>query len=1090
MKIDFLKKIPSKITVFLMYSEKFNGTLAIALLAIALCFCLQWCMLGKVPDKLAFFIDGFSYKTTKLTVGKGSDIAFDNVPKDYLTIERCDSGFTWAVNPVYKDSLQYFKIGQDNPNATKIINDDSQKISISLASNRDASQTTLDLSGKDIYDEWDKHFSEQQNVLLRHFAVHYLVTHRGYNACDSLGYLQQKQLRSMLSRKKGDITLVVLDENTQVDDSSYCRHGVVTGDRIKVQFFRVTDYCYLDDDDDNSFRVNDVNYVAKPSVKLTKWGAGHAMIKASDDSLIVSYPRAIGYVESIDTLRTMASKISGLITLKQEGASVPTKTDIYMPQLSGLLSTDICNIDFNYNKIHIKSNNKDSIEVVSSKHLVPTLMPVDLTNGYGKLHCRTGIIDGAFIWSYLWLPMATAILLIILTVGPFSCLIASKNKRQKIIDYNRIKPYPLYVVLLILLALAFCVGKSMIALKLSYSYPYFEKMTGIIPASTALMILLFYTIALLLNIPFIKTLSQHNNSQRSIWVSWATIAAAFAALIYAFFNVLDPAVNATVISSYFPNEIYTEFRLLNPKTWVNWVNSVGINDTHRSVVYALIVIEALVLAALAIAYACWDRILALCKSISDKATNTRHKWCAFIADNIWAGVENWALTLIKKASKGKFCIELPQKSCEDPQTSYSLKRWIGTLLGRLPLAIVLSIALLVVMPLFGFNKVFLILGFAFVLLIALFKTTYIAFVYSLRTLFPWHIALLLVIALLGALLGNFGTAFITAAVILGLCKALRSVEFDNPNTPDIQEGLQPLEVLWQMLFISIAYIIAAMYADNGYMTNYLGFFVAFLCFFFLMKIPGWQDILSQRIDNNTRRWTSAYLVVLLALIILLPNICSNMFDPNDVHYERFARRVMLYSNFNDLQDAGYRYTETDAEFMVVMSHYMQHRDGGDPLSNDKHMMHASVSSGQSPVVLNDLSMPIAFFGSYGTTLTSILFFLLLATLLFVVMRFSLNLGSRSNYAIREAELKEHFMWRILAVSLWVGTSLYLYLSYIGRLPFTGRLVPGFGVDAVGEALESAILLAFMAAITIQPSQFGKVSQSNESNSKNDNTIYI
>jgi hypothetical protein len=48
--------------------------------------------------------------------------------------------------------------------------------------------------------------------------------------------------------------------------------------------------------------------------------------------------------------------------------------------------------------------------------------------------------------------------------------------------------------------------------------------------------------------------------------------------------------------------------------------------------------------------------------------------------------------------------------------------------------------------------------------------------------------------------------------------------------------------------------------------------------------------------------------------------------------------------------------------------------------------------------------------------------------------------------------------------MWVGTSLYIYLSYIDWLPFTGRLNPGLGVDAVGEALETAILLAFMASV--------------------------
>ena len=58
-----------------------------------------------------------------------------------------------------------------------------------------------------------------------------------------------------------------------------------------------------------------------------------------------------------------------------------------------------------------------------------------------------------------------------------------------------------------------------------------------------------------------------------------------------------------------------------------------------------------------------------------------------------------------------------------------------------------------------------------------------------------------------------------------------------------------------------------------------------------------------------------------------------------------------------------------------------------------------------------------------------------------------------------------YLARLLAMFMWVGTSLYIYFSYIDWLPFTGRLNPGFGVDAVGEALETAFLLAFMATVT-------------------------
>lgn len=51
--------------------------------------------------------------------------------------------------------------------------------------------------------------------------------------------------------------------------------------------------------------------------------------------------------------------------------------------------------------------------------------------------------------------------------------------------------------------------------------------------------------------------------------------------------------------------------------------------------------------------------------------------------------------------------------------------------------------------------------------------------------------------------------------------------------------------------------------------------------------------------------------------------------------------------------------------------------------------------------------------------------------------------------------------------MWVGTTLYLYISYLGQLPFTGRLNPGFGVDSVGEMLETALLLAFMTATALK-----------------------
>ena len=211
--------------------------------------------------------------------------------------------------------------------------------------------------------------------------------------------------------------------------------------------------------------------------------------------------------------------------------------------------------------------------------------------------------------------------------------------------------------------------------------------------------------------------------------------------------------------------------------------------------------------------------------------------------------------------------------------------------------------------------------------------------------------------------------------------------------------------------------------------------------------------------KNEKIWIKCLIAILTIGIVALPYVCSYLFSTEKVDYSRMTRRITSYADFKRLQNSGYRYCESDAEFMVIMSHYMQRQQKQDPLSNDTHFMHPSVSSGQSPVVLNDLSLPIAFFGSYGIKATTWIYFLLLALLSWLVLCYTFG------YLGNNPKLDVCVQWRLLALFMWVGTSIYIYFSYLGWLPFTGRLNPGFGVDAVGEALETAFLLAFMGAVT-------------------------
>lgn len=1035
-----------------MHGQRFKLTCAIVIVGVGVCFALQFTMLSRIPEKMAFFIDSYSLATDKVTIGEESDICFKGVPTDYLTVTKTDGGFVWNVNSQYRDTLQYFKINNSNPNAIPIEDNGSQTISIEVpAMHRGGQPLTLSLTGENIWDEWEEHFDEQHDILLRHFAVHYNISHNNYSAKDTLGYMQQKMVRSFLEKKDGKMVLVILDELTSVNGQGYKRSDSIVGDACKVQFFSVADHCYADDKGDATFRIDGINYVMKPTVKLTEWGAGHTMIRKDGKMLSVHFPKGMGYVETVDTLKAMAHKTSDIMTIRQSGASYPTKSDIYLPQFSAQFSSDICSFDFKDGDVLLRKTRNDSILLDSKMHLVPTLTKTNLNMGNGTLKCRVGFINQTFALSYLWLPLAMALFLLFVVIGPFSSVRVPESLRNRIHGYSQLRSHPAFMAVLIIIALCFCVCKTMIALKLSYTFPYFEKITGVVPASTSLMLLLFVTVAMMLNTPLAKAVATKRKLS-SPFITLVLLAAAYVFIVFAYFRILDPAVSESIIASYFPYEIN-----ISPKIW-NWQDLFGINDNHRSVVYALIFVEGVALAAWAVALVLWKPLTKSFHSVCGTASGLAEKLNTCMAGK-WYNLENAACVTMQKTIGKKIHIEPAQLACNDPNQKFSFKKWLGRAIGRLPLAGIILFAGLV-LSIVACSWMPTLLAATVALVILASKTTYIAFVATIEMLFPWHVLLLALLAFGGGALGNFGTAFITMGVIIGLCNALSAVKFDNPNTPDIQEGLQPLEVLWQMLFISFAYIFCAMVADNGYMTNYIGFVIAFVAFFFLFKVPGWQNLLSGSIGKNTRKWIHVYLIFIVVFILALPYICSKIFDPKDVHYSRMARRMMLYSNFSNLQEAGYRYTETDAEFMVVMSHYMQHPDGGDPLSNDHHMMHASVSTGQSPVVLNDLSVPMAFFGSYGSNVGTILFFGLILMLLFLVMQYSLSfMGNRQTLLTRTMQ------WRILAVSLWTGTSMYLYLSYIGHLPFTGRLVPGFGVDAVGESLETAILLAFMAATT-------------------------
>lgn len=1001
-------------------------TYSVAIIALAVVAWLFYSMTTRIEKKLAFIIDSVELSQREtLTVGKNSDIAFNRVPHDFLTITQEGDRFSWKVNSEYNDSLQYYKINNKNPNCHDILNSTDQIISLTLFSSK-GDTIPFECTGADVWSTWKK-FSKQQDVLARHFATFYHFDQGNIGHEDSLLWLNQMQqhtVRSFLENKAGKIVMVILDKNTKIkyadgQTENYCRQGDTSTDDgkthyCKVQFFDVSDHCYKEPEpEDGYFQIDGVNYVMKTSVKLTEWGAGHVMVKSAKNTLTLHYPRPITIVATVDTMREKSRASSGLITLKQNNNSFPTKSDLYLPTFSNAINFDLCNLEFNFENdtVKVRDNNFKTTAIRDNafslnnlrSSFIPTLTKLDLHSGNDVLKCRVGYITQHFIRSYLFLPLAVLIVLLCLVWWPWSPIRVKNAAKNKLYNPYQVEHYSAYLTALLLVCLCYCVCKSLIALKLSYTFPYFEKVTGIIPASTSLMMLLFFTMTMVFN----AKLAGHKPLGNR--VNYFVCSLLFLGVGITFFFVIDPAISSGVLDSYFSGE-----KMSLPWNWSNPA-MFGINDTHRSVVLTLLLTESIALFA-------W---ILLSEGVIDKIRESR----LYVKVNGWVSNPLYGKILFVTAVViGIVCFII----------EHSFMGVFGFLFSKMFLLIVIASAILLAIP-----------------------VTRQALKATIQVLFPWHLLLLIFLAVVGKSIGNFATAFITLMVILGLSKALSDAVQEINKSPADTNVIPRHIVFCEMMFITLAYIMGAMFGDNGYLTNYLGFFMCAICFFLLAKRPrafaNMANTLAMRREKIWIRWS---VFVLIVGIFAMPYICSVLFSPEKVDYSRMTRRLMLYSNFDDLQKSGYRYCESDAEFMVIMSHYMQQQQTQDPLSNDTHFMHASVSSGQSPVVLNDLSLPITFFGSYGIKATTAVFFLLLFILSWLVLNNTLGYWDG-----KDPKLVTILQWRLLALFMWVGTSLYIYFSYIDLLPFTGRLNPGFGVDAVGEALETAFLLAFMASVT-------------------------
>ena len=313
------------------YKDSSGPTATLVALVLTVVVLVLCCfMVLRIDKKLVFTIDAVELGDTHtVTVGENSGVSMQGVPHDYLKISYADGTFTWEVNEQYHDSLQYFKINNDNPNKHTIRDDESQLIQLRLPLGEGQTKQ-LTFTGAEIWQDW-RQFKRQKDVQLRHFAVRHQLQTDSVSHADSLllmAQLQKHDVRSFLENNDGSIVLVILDELTQLTDGDstyhYARRGTASHDgahsgHCKVQFFSVADNCYMDSGGESGyFDIGGVNYVMKPTVKLTSWGAGHVMISHDKGNLTLRFPRPVTYVGSVDSLRKKSESSSGIITLKQD----------------------------------------------------------------------------------------------------------------------------------------------------------------------------------------------------------------------------------------------------------------------------------------------------------------------------------------------------------------------------------------------------------------------------------------------------------------------------------------------------------------------------------------------------------------------------------------------------------------------------------------------------------------------------------------------------------------------------------------------------------------------------------------------------
>jgi hypothetical protein len=909
-------------------------------------------------DRLYFSITAFDLPNrNSFTVGENSDICFKDVPKDYMTVTYDNDRYFYKIDN--ENICLYYIINNGNPNRHPI-NENSE---ITVFGQKYRGSDFINL-----LKNCDNEYYMLKDVLKNRIPANTLAAiENGEQYFETFIYKQQTRFKLPLINKtlhygKPSYSLIILDRTTKIDDVGYRYSGILGQDtaELKIQFFKMNSWS-VKKNDNNYFSDSVRSYFAKAVQMFTEWGAGHIKVTCDRNKFSVTFPKAITTAISTEKIRETVEKAQAGVYLKQMLKSYPMPTDFYIPDFSNTFSEYVCELSRNEKKhlIFQKTDSRDTIRLTTSGSFVPDIPVKKQELARGGITYKARILNKWFYMSKHWM---LAILLPVLLLVLYLLFPEEGNG----VTCEKIQNIRWYLCGMFTWFWFFLNQKLLIAEKLSFTYPYFEKLYPVSYLTTLFSLFAVFLVILLINKSFLfnyvhgfsytfkrrkfgDTLVKH-----AIWLNLVLALLTVGICGFVTYSIFKSCI-MPIWNSYFPGDI----SIFHPF-------GDAMNDNHFTVIW---VVGAMLVGLSFLLIATELYKIKLAKQVDEKINKIKSEITK---------LSNEKINEIK--SKNKHVLA------------------------------VLSIALYIL-----------------------------------------YIALYIALSAGISFLGNFGTAFAVLVLLFSLSIFLKK-QIEKSNNKSFR---------WLIgsLLISCCFVFIGIPADFGFFINLFG---VLFCWTILM----WASTKHYNWSNRRRRMQFIKLLVSgIVVCVLAIYGAKSLSNPENIKYGRSIRRIENCIDPVKVKNAGYIYTESDIQWMEVMRYYAEKvgkgRDDNHDIYSEKNSFHQLVSSGQSPVILNDVCVPGVYLGSLRRCGWFGLLFGVMALGAFV---YCFSIGDTWRQKPYNFEINRRLIGRLLAGNLWIGVTLYLLASYYWATPFTGRLIPGFGVDAVGEALEIIVLFAFMCAL--------------------------